>query len=664
MMKKISNLLIVFFMVFTIFPCSNTDIYAEEINIKEQTVETADDENQISEAEHEQPKENTEADDSITTVIETASDSEEMVTDEENAVEIITEETVENTEETAPLESSPDEDISDAEPEETAEEEADQLDAPEITIYEVTLNGVKAPSTGAVCSTSGMNPASGSRFSITSKYWFDSESSKTMGESDKFSANTTYQLRMTLTPNDGYVFAEKENITVKFNGLTVKYPVDVTGSGSDKRRFLWIKFDAPDAVPVNHIRLDSINAPVAGATANYVPYKMSEHILPGNTMQWKCLEENKYIGKTEVFKNGRTYAFVIDVLPFDGHTMADPSKITAVWGGYAPNGYQVQISKTSPVQKNTLGAAGVTVTYIFPKIPAIPIKDVPLNFTNIPYVGNGIKPTSPVSVPDGSHYWISDIKWMSANGVMTYSDSYQPGETYDLHVTVHPDKSLMYELSAPSLLKTELIGLSSSRYQVFKEWSDIADNARLLRFRFIMPYFSDVLNKDDFFYKPVYWSASEEIVSGWDDGTFRPWNECNRAAMITFLWRLNGSPLTYANTKSPFSDVDGNNQFYPAIMWGYKTGLIKGYDDGTFRPWASCNRAAIIAFLWRDAGSPMTYANEKSPFSDVDGTNQFYPAIMWGYKTGIIQGYSDGTFRPWATCNRAAAVSFIYRYSN
>ena len=58
----------------------------------------------------------------------------------------------------------------------------------------------------------------------------------------------------------------------------------------------------------------------------------------------------------------------------------------------------------------------------------------------------------------------------------------------------------------------------------------------------------------------------------------------------------------------------------------------------------------------------MTYANTKSPFSDVDGTNQFYPAIMWGYKTGIIQGYEDGTFRPWNTCNRAAAVTFIYRY--
>ncbi|MBR0106100.1 MAG: S-layer homology domain-containing protein, partial [Lachnospiraceae bacterium] len=149
-----------------------------------------------------------------------------------------------------------------------------------------------------------------------------------------------------------------------------------------------------------------------------------------------------------------------------------------------------------------------------------------------------------------------------------------------------------------------------------------------------------------------------------------------RAAIITFLWRLDGATLNYANYWNPFSDVDGTNQFYPAIMWGYHTGIIGGFEqaDGTleFRPWDNCNRAAIVTFLYRyakncnnhqDVITDEIYTLYGTKFKDMTNNSEFNRAIAWAVWEGITTGWDDGTFRPWNTCNRAAAMSFLYRYA-
>ena len=114
--------------------------------------------------------------------------------------------------------------------------------------------------------------------------------------------------------------------------------------------------------------------------------------------------------------------------------------------------------------------------------------------------------------------------------------------------------------------------------------------------------FNDVTNPDDFWYTPVYWAFDNHITTGFlvngkSDGTFRPWNTCNRAAVVTFLWRLAGSPPPKA--MASFKDMTGNGDFDKAISWGSANGILTGYIDNTFRPWNDCNRAATVTFLYR-----------------------------------------------------------------
>ena len=172
--------------------------------------------------------------------------------------------------------------------------------------------------------------------------------------------------------------------------------------------------------------------------------------------------------------------------------------------------------------------------------------------------------------------------------------------------------------------------------------------------------FSDVTDSSQFYYEPIYWAVDTGITTGWADNTFRPNNTCNRVAVVTFLWRLAGEPKP--KTTATFRDMTGNSDFDQAISWAMEQGITTGWsEDNTFRPWATCNRVAIVTFLWRYAGRPEPAS--MAAFKDLTGTADFDKAISWAAENDITTGYNDNTFRPWNQCLRLAIVSFLYRYA-
>lgn len=171
--------------------------------------------------------------------------------------------------------------------------------------------------------------------------------------------------------------------------------------------------------------------------------------------------------------------------------------------------------------------------------------------------------------------------------------------------------------------------------------------------------FRDVTDPLKFFYEAVYWAVDTGITTGFNDYTFRLYTNCNRAAVVTFLWRLAGKPDR--GITNVFSDMTGNSDFDHAITWASEIGITTGYDDGTFRPWVTCNRSAIVTFLWRYAGEPAPA--EPAGFSDMTDNDDFNNAISWAAEKGITTGYDDGTFRPWNECQRQAVVTFLWRFA-
>ena len=114
--------------------------------------------------------------------------------------------------------------------------------------------------------------------------------------------------------------------------------------------------------------------------------------------------------------------------------------------------------------------------------------------------------------------------------------------------------------------------------------------------------FSDV-KESDFFYNAVIWAAEEGITTGKDNGLFDPFGTCTRAEALTFLWRSEDTPACEQGTVNSFVDVYADDFFAPAVMWAISESITSGVDATHFAPYSICNRAHIVTFLFRAAAA-------------------------------------------------------------
>ena len=173
--------------------------------------------------------------------------------------------------------------------------------------------------------------------------------------------------------------------------------------------------------------------------------------------------------------------------------------------------------------------------------------------------------------------------------------------------------------------------------------------------------FGDV-PEGSFFYDSVMWAVENEITNGATPTTFNPNGTCLRAQVVTFLHRADGNPVPTSNN-NPFTDVKSSDFFYQPVLWAVEKGITNGTSTTTFGSYANCNRAAVVTFLWRVAGSPEPKSTN-NPFADVKTTDFFYKPVLWAVENGITNGVDVTHFGPTADCNRAQVVTFLYRAYN
>ena len=160
----------------------------------------------------------------------------------------------------------------------------------------------------------------------------------------------------------------------------------------------------------------------------------------------------------------------------------------------------------------------------------------------------------------------------------------------------------------------------------------------------------------------VLWAAEKGITGGTDATHFSPNAACTRAQAVTFLWRAAGSPAPKASSM-PFTDVADDAYYRDAVLWAVENGITKGTTDTTFSPNATCTRAQIVTFLYRNVQAQGGgFTGEwmfQLPFTDTP--DWAYEAIAWCYKEGITGGTTATAFAPNANCTRAQIVTFLYR---
>ena len=100
------------------------------------------------------------------------------------------------------------------------------------------------------------------------------------------------------------------------------------------------------------------------------------------------------------------------------------------------------------------------------------------------------------------------------------------------------------------------------------------------------------------YYKPVHWAVEHGITSGTSDTTFGAADVCTRYQVVYFLWAAAGKPEP-KTTHNPFTDVKTSHFFYKAVLWAVENGITNGIDATHFGPTTGCNRAQVVTFLYR-----------------------------------------------------------------
>ena len=170
--------------------------------------------------------------------------------------------------------------------------------------------------------------------------------------------------------------------------------------------------------------------------------------------------------------------------------------------------------------------------------------------------------------------------------------------------------------------------------------------------------FDDVA-EGQFYEKPVAWAVENGITNGTSATTFGSNDQCLRAHVVTFLHRAAQSPAPESDS-NPFTDVKTSDFFYAPVLWAVENGITNGVSADRFGSYDVCNRAAVVTFLWRAAGQPEP-EGQNDPFTDVTEKDFFCKAVLWAVENGITNGTTATTFSPSAPCNRAQVVTFLYR---
>jgi hypothetical protein len=149
-----------------------------------------------------------------------------------------------------------------------------------------------------------------------------------------------------------------------------------------------------------------------------------------------------------------------------------------------------------------------------------------------------------------------------------------------------------------------------------------------------------------------------QVISGYDDGTFRPEAPISRAQFMKMLVTALRWPVPQP-APARFADVPAGHWAAGYIAAAVDHKVITGYAGGVFRPADNVTRAQVAKVLALAAGWPLQQSAE-SPFADVPLTYWAYPYIETAYRHGIVQDSRSGTYRPDAAATRAETALMLY----
>lgn len=162
------------------------------------------------------------------------------------------------------------------------------------------------------------------------------------------------------------------------------------------------------------------------------------------------------------------------------------------------------------------------------------------------------------------------------------------------------------------------------------------------------------------YYKAVSVFVTEGIIQGYEDNTFKPAKEINRAESLKIIleaFQLENGPQAEVS----FNDVGDGAWFEEYVSVGVEKGIVQGYEDGSFRPGNQVNFVEALKMALQAKGVNFDELEYVNVHSDIPGGNWFSEFASYGYDKNLFEADENGDIDLGKLLTRGEFTELIYR---
>lgn len=160
-------------------------------------------------------------------------------------------------------------------------------------------------------------------------------------------------------------------------------------------------------------------------------------------------------------------------------------------------------------------------------------------------------------------------------------------------------------------------------------------------------------------YQAIEYLDEKEIIQGYKDGTFGPNNLVKRSEAIKILVEAFDLEVK-EKYEGFFPDVKSDQWFFKYVMAGYEKQIIKGYEDGNFKPDEKVNLAETLKML--SLAAKISAPEVKDfVFVDVDKDQWFAGYSLYAKEHNLIIADDEGKIYPDQAMTRSSFAELVYR---
>jgi hypothetical protein len=154
--------------------------------------------------------------------------------------------------------------------------------------------------------------------------------------------------------------------------------------------------------------------------------------------------------------------------------------------------------------------------------------------------------------------------------------------------------------------------------------------------------------------------AEAGYINGYDQGDYRPSKELTRGELVAIINRMNNFT---EEKETDFTDVSSKHWAFAEIKRAYNAGYISGFPDNTFRPDELVTREQFAYILYKLYD--LAEEQEIKSISDKNSIAEWsWKAIERVVANGLMKGYEDGSFRSLNRITRAEGAVALYNVIN